>query len=145
MMQTNVLQSPNSVIRIQGDVVFVRNQGETTVEDLHVIFQAYSLVRQKHGHVLALYDGRGGTSMSSDARREIIASARMPERVANASATFGAPFAMRALMKMLDRALMTLRGRSLGIVLFATEEEARAYLDNERRKLLAARSVAIQP
>lgn len=136
---------PNAEIRIEGDIVLVRTRGETTLGDLQVIFEAYAQVRRKHGHVLALYDGTLGQGMSSEARKEIMASSNMPERATDAVATFGAPFAMRALVNMLDRALVALRRKSLGVVMFATEEEARSYLNIERRRLLADRSVAIQP
>lgn len=133
----NVLNGPHTEIRIQEDVVFVKTLGLTTLEDLHVIFRAYAEVRRKHGRVLALYDGTNGGGMSADARKEIMASAHIPERETNAVATFGAPFAMRALVNMLDRALVALRRKSLGVAMFATETEARAYLDRERQKLLA--------
>lgn len=134
--QTDVLHGPHTEIRIEGDIVFVKTLAQTTLEDLHVIFGAYARVRRKHGRVLALYDGTKGAGMASDARKEIMASANMPDRETNAVATFGAPFAMRALVNMLDRALVALRRKSLGVVMFATEEEARAHLDRERQKLL---------
>lgn len=146
MIGTGELRGPNTEIRIQGDIVFVKTLGQTTLEDLYVIFGAYAEVRRKHGRVFALYDGTKGAGMSADARKEIMASAHIPDRETNAVATFGAPFAMRALVNMLDRALVALRRKSLGVVMFATEAEARAHLDRERQKLLAqTTSTALQP
>jgi len=136
---------PNAEIRILDDIVLVRTRGETSLDDLQVIFEAYAHVRRKHGRVFALYDGTLGQGMTADARKEIMASSQVPERATDAVATFGAPFAMRALVNMLDRALVALRRKSLGVAMFATEQEARSYLDNERRRLLTAGSVAIQP
>lgn len=139
----DVLRTPHTEIQIQEDIVFVKTRGETTLDDLQVIFRAYAEVRRKHGRVLALYDGTSGGGMTSDARKEIMASSNIPDRTTEAVATFGAPFAMRALVNMLDRALAALRRKRLGVAMFATEMEARAYLDQERRRFLAARSTFV--
>jgi hypothetical protein len=145
MTDNELRHGPNTEIRIQGDIVLIKTLRETTIADLQKIFAAYLEVRRKYGYVFALYDGTAGKGMTPEARKEIIASASIPERETNAVATFGAPFPMRALVNVLDRALVTLRRKSLGVVMFATEAEARAYLDGERRKLVTKLRSTMQP
>lgn len=127
-------------LHIEGDMVVIKNLNETSLADLHIILDAYAKVRSRCGRTFALYDGRQGRGMSSAARKELLAHTEDPNRTANASAVFGAPFAMRILVNMLDRALVGLRKRSLGIVMFETESEARAYLDEQRQRLLRTKN-----
>lgn len=127
---------PHVNVRLEGDVVVVQTRGETTMADLEVIFRAYAQVRCAHQRVLALYDGREGRGMSSEARREVIASSTVPERQTDAVAVFGAPFAMQVFVNMLNRASLAIRQKALGIAMFATEAEARGYLDQERSRLV---------
>jgi hypothetical protein len=70
----------------------------------------------------------------------MLANASGSRRAADATAVFGAPFSMRILVNMLDRALIGLRKKSLGVVMFATEAEARAYLDEQRQRVLRAKT-----
>ncbi|MFO0574522.1 MAG: hypothetical protein U1A78_11020 [Polyangia bacterium] len=52
---------------------------------------------------------------------------------------FGAGFMQRLLARMLRGAAMALRGEVETVVLFALEEEARAWITQERRRRLSAR------
>ena len=134
-MKSDTFKTANTEIAIEDDIVVIKTLGEVTREDLVVIFDAYFKVRSRYGRVFAMYDGRQGKGMASDARKEIMASSDNPDRQTNAVAVFGAPFAMRILVNMLDRALIGLRRRSLGVTMFATEAEARAHLAQQRQQL----------
>ncbi len=137
-MKSDTFKTANTEITIEDDIVVIKTLGEVTREDLVVIFDAYFKVRTRYGRVFAMYDGRQGKGMASDARKEIMASSDNPDRQTNAVAVFGAPFAMRILVNMLDRALIGLRRKSLGVTMFATESEARAFLAEQRRQWLTS-------
>lgn len=140
MRKTDFLTTDNLEVHIEGDVIVVKNFGVTTSADLQIILDTYTRVQSRYGHMFALYDGRLGKGMTSDARRALLDKREDSRRSANATAVFGAPFAMRILVNMLDRALMGLRRKGLGVVMFATEEEARAYLDEQRQQILQAKN-----
>lgn len=126
------VRGPNTRIRIERDVVVIQSIGQTTVADLQLIFHAYAEVRREYGIVLALYDSRFGHGMTADARKELLVAKTQPMRTADVSAAFGASFAIRALVSMLERASKLLHRKRLGAAMFATEAEARAYLDQQR-------------
>lgn len=128
------MQGPTTRVRIEGDIVAVQSIGVTTREDMVLIFQAYALVRQEHGVVLALYDARLGKGMTAEARKDLMA-VTSPEKRADATAVYGASFAIRALVNMLDRASVLLMRKPVGATMFATESEARAYLAQQRIRL----------
>lgn len=148
MRQTDFLTTDNLEAHIEGDIIVVKNFGVTTSADLEIILDMYTRVHARYGHMFALYDGREGKGMTSEARRALLAKRDDSKQSANATAVFGAPFAMRILVNMLDRALLGLRRKGLGVVMFATEEEARAYLDEQRHQILQAknsRTIHAQP
>lgn len=138
MIQSDVIKPTNTEVHIEDDIVVIKTLGEVTRDDLVVIFDAYFKIRTRYGRVFALYDGREGKGMASDARKEIMDSSDNPDRQTNAVAVFGAPFAMRILVNMLDRALVGLRRKSLGVTMFATETEARAFLAQQRQLYIAS-------
>ncbi|HMY19556.1 MAG TPA: hypothetical protein PKA58_24695 [Polyangium sp.] len=140
MKKSDFVTTANLELHIEGDVIVIKNFGETTLADLQIILAAYERVHGRYGHMFALYDGRLGKGMTSEARREMLANASGSRRAADATAVFGAPFSMRILVNMLDRALIGLRKKSLGVVMFATEAEARAYLDEQRQRVLRAKT-----
>ncbi len=129
------IRGPNTNIRIDGDIVVVQPVGATTTEDLVFIFQAYAEVRREYGILLALYDSRFGKGMTPEARKELFAATAEPDKTADATAVFGASFAIRALVNMLERASAILHRKRLGAAMFATESEAREYLDQQRIRL----------
>ena len=128
------LRGPNVRVRIEGDIVVVQSFGVTTLDDMKLIFEAYAMVRRAHPTLFALYDSRYSKGVTSEARKAIV-NANSHAETTDAAAVFGAPFAMRALVNMLDRASMFLRGRPLGVAMFATESEARNYLEQQRFRL----------
>lgn len=126
-------------VRVEEDLVFVRNSKVMTLRDINVLADVYCDVRQKYPTLLVMFDSSRSEGVSREARRSMTA-ASPSAVVADATAVFGASFAIRTLGNMIDRAVVGLGKPSIGIKFFATEAEARAYLQQERLRVLGDKS-----
>lgn len=122
--------------RIDGDLVFLRVKGVVTLTDMMEFMRVQVSVKREHGAVYMLYDSRENTGLDPAARKYATDHASEESRV-TAAASFGAPFSMRVLVNMLNRAHEMLRVEGTRVQLFDTEAEARTYLEAERRRLTA--------
>jgi len=120
--------------RIDGDLVFLRVKGVVSLTDMMEFMRVQAEVKRKHGAVYVLYDSRENTGLDREARKYATDHAA-PEYRVTAAASFGAPFGMRVLVNMLNRAHEMLRVEGTRVHLFDTEAEARAHLASERRRL----------
>lgn len=134
-----VLMGDTLEVRVEEDLVFVRNHRVMTLRDLHLVTDVYQEVRARHGRLLALYDSSRSEGIDREARRALTATVDARAE-ADATAIFGASFAIRTLSNMIDRAIVGLGRPSIGIKLFASEAEARAHLNQARERILASRS-----
>jgi hypothetical protein len=121
-------------IRIDGDLVFIRVKGVVELDDMMQFLRLQMQVKRERGAVFVLYDSRENTGLAPGARKYATDKAGADAR-ADAAASFGAPFGMRVLVNMLNRALTMLRKDGTPVQLFDTEAEARQYLDAERARL----------
>lgn len=129
-----VLMGDTMLVRIDEDLLFVRNQRSMTVGDLNAIIELYSRVRERHGSLFVMYDSSRSLGIDRSMRVAIITTPTTVPR-ADATAIFGASFAIRTLGNMIDRALVGLGRQSTGIRFFESEEHARDYLQRERLRL----------
>lgn len=126
------------LVRINEDFVFIRNQRSMTVGDLHAILELYGRVRARHGSLFVLYDSSRSLGIDRSMRTAITSTPTNVPR-ADATAIFGAPFAIQTLGNMIERALIGLGRQSAGIRFFDTETGARDHLQRERIRLKAKR------
>jgi hypothetical protein len=123
--------------KIDGDLVFLRVKGVVNLADMKEFMRVQGEVKRKYGAVFVLYDSRENTGLDREARKYATDNAA-PDHRATAAASFGAPFGMRVLVNMLNRAHEMLKVEGTRVHLFDTEAEARRHLDSERRRLQAA-------
>ena len=122
-------------VRIEGDIVFVRAKGVVKIEDMMQFLRVQAQVKRERGVVFVLYDSRENTGLEPGARKYANDHGEADSR-ANAAASFGAPFGMRVLVNMMNRALVMLRKDGAPVQLFDTEAQARQYIEAERARLL---------
>ena len=120
--------------RIEGDVLFFRMKGVVSLADMVEILRLTAEVKMANGAVFTLYDSRENTGLDPAARKYATDQGSEKTQVA-AAASFGAPFAMRVVVNMLNRAIGLLRAGAVPTVLFNTEVEARAYLQAQRERV----------
>jgi SpoIIAA-like len=125
-------------VKIERDLVFLRIKGVVTLADMMKFLQVQAEVKREHGAVYVLYDSRENTGLDPAARKYATEQGSDEYRV-NAAASFGAPFTMRIVVNMLNRAHDMLRREGARVQLFDTEAEARKYLADHR---LQSRPVA---
>lgn len=121
-------------VRIDGDLVFLRVKGVVKLTDMMEFMRVQASVKRDRGAVFMLYDSRENTGLDPAARKYATDHASEEVRV-TAAASFGAPFGMRVLVNMLNRAHEMLRVEGTRVHLFDTEAEARKYLEAERQRL----------
>lgn len=124
-------------VRIEGDIIFLRIKGVVKVEDMMQFLRLQAQVKRERGLAFVLYDSRENTGLDPAARKYATDHAESDSRV-DAAASFGAPFGMRVLVNMLNRALTMLRKDGALVQLFDTEAQARQYLEAERARLRSA-------
>jgi hypothetical protein len=122
------------LIRIEENLVFIRNQRIMTFADFQAILDVSARVRRAHGSLFAMYDSSRSEGVERAARKAMTENLR-PDARPDAMAIFGAAFAIRTLGNMIDRARMGLGQPTTGIRFFQTEAEAREYLARERLRL----------
>lgn len=121
-------------VRFEGDLIFLRVKGAVKLGDMVEFMRLQAQVRREHGSVFMLYDSRENTALDPAARKYATDHTTEESRV-DAAASFGAPFGMRVLVNMLNRAHEMLRKEGARVQLFETEAQARQYLQDERRRL----------
>lgn len=124
-------------ISVEGDSVLFVSGGPTTYSDMVQLLRAFSEVREKHHQLFVLYDSRKSTGMDPAARK-LAMSAESAKVRADVQVSFGAPFAMRVMMNMFNRAWQLLGRDEPLLHAFDTEAEARAFFNAERARLRAA-------
>jgi len=121
------------LIEIEDDVLVSRLNGDFTLDD---VMAFYALARE-HGQQRPIYsigDMTRAGSISADARRYAVENGHKLNF--GATVSFGLNMPMRTLLTMLTRATELLgRGDSSAHMQFvATEQDARTYITNRRKK-----------
>jgi hypothetical protein len=123
-------------VRVEEDLVFIRNFRFMTLADFRAVIEVYVQVRRQHGMLFAMYDSTRSQGVERSARQAMTTS-QNPAASADAIAIFGASFAIRTLGNMIDRAFVGLGRPSTGMRFFENEAQARAYLNEVRSRLKA--------
>lgn len=126
------------LVRVDGDVVRVRNHRMMTLRDLNALLEVYAQVRATHGVLFSTFDCLKAQGIERDARQAMTGEGSAATR-ADATAIFGAPFAIRTLSNMIERARIGLGRDPTGVRFFETELQAIAYIDEQRRRLQSKR------
>lgn len=121
-------------VEIDRDTLVVTVRGMLTGKDMLALIEHFVRVKQQHGCLFILYDGRECTGINADARKSASAAAR-PESDATLRVAFGVPYTVRVMLNMLLRAQKVLLKRDIAIRVFEHEKEAREYLEKERERL----------
>lgn len=125
-------------IRVSDDLVHIRVHGLMTLRDLNSVIETYKQVHARHGRLFVLYDVTHSHGIDRAARKALHDSpSNGPQPTA--TALFGASFALRTMANMIERAMVGLGRPSMGMNFFATEAQARAHIDEQRRRLLNQR------
>ena len=120
---------PNDVT-IDGDIIFGRVHGVPTMEDTRKFLEIVAEVEAKYGQILFLTDVTEGFGLSSESRRYTAEWSKQHRIVA--SAFFGASTPARAMLTLVMRAMSLLGNSQPNTRFFATEAEARDFLDQFR-------------
>jgi hypothetical protein len=118
-------------VRVDGDLIILRVKGVVNLEDIKSFMRLQAQVKRERGSVFVLYDSRENTGLDPAARKYATDNSDADSR-ANAAASFGAPFGMRVVVNMLNRALVMLGRTGTFVQLFDTEDQARQYIEAER-------------
>lgn len=122
------------LVRVDRDVVRVRNHRMMTLSDLNALLEVYAQVRAKYGVLFSTFDCSKSQGIERDARQAMTGEGSAATR-ADATAIWGAPFAIRTLSNMIERARIGLGRQPTGVRFFETELQAIGYIDEQRRQL----------
>lgn len=120
-------------VHIEGDVVLSICLEDTDAEGIRQFFEIVEPVFAKYGRALLLTDATRNVSVSAEARR-MLAEWSKTHRVV--TAIFGPGITTRAMLTLITRAMNLLGKNTEKAAFFATEAEARAWLDEQRREFL---------
>lgn len=125
-------------VRVDGDVVRVRNHRSMTLRDFNALMDVYARVRAEHGMLFALFDCSRAEGVEREARMAMTAK-QSTAPVADATAIFGASFAICTVVNMMERARILLGGVATGMKFFESEARAMAHINEQRRRIVARR------
>jgi len=117
-------------VYIEGDLVYSVVNGVTPLEYAKRYLDVVAEVGAKHGHILLLTDVTRGFGLSPETRQYTAEWAKS-HRI-KASALFGANPTTRAMLTLVTRAMNLISRSDDNTRFFATEAEARAWLDPYR-------------
>ncbi len=125
---------------VDGDTVFSVTAGTTSLETAKVVLGICADVLAKHNRLFMLTDVSKGFSVSSEVRR--FQSEWAKAHVITGSALYGAGAVTRAMVTLIHGAMTLVGKNNFRIGFFATEAEARAWIDEIRSKLPPAKAAA---
>jgi hypothetical protein len=122
------------LIHIEGDTLVMVLRGVLTGEDGRQLLDHFARIKREHGALFVIYDGRQCTSIDAAARR-LATHNRSNDGYEDVQVAFGVPYAIRVLVNMILRAQKLLVNRDVMFHIFASEKEARAFVDKERARI----------
>lgn len=131
-----------SEIYIDGDLVMTVGRGQCTAEVIRALSELLDPVFARHEHVFLITDVSQTRGFDADARRLIVKwnNRRRPA----ASALYGSSFVVRTMLMLINRAV-SLLFQAPNTAIFATEAEARSWIDAQRRQLKERQRAATAP
>jgi len=131
-------------MRVDGDVVFARTQGEITGEEALSLLACLQRVERHYGYVFEVVDASIGGSMSAEARRQN-AEWHKQHRIHIEVVVFGAGLLIRTLVTLLSNAFRLLGSRQINPHFVANEAEAWAWVESRRRELQTGKAQSSRP
>lgn len=124
-------------IRIEGDVIFVRAQGDITGPEVLTLCEHMLKIQQQYGWVFEIVDAHSAGAMSGEARRQNADWYRGHQLDVEA-VVFGSSFVVRTLFSLFINAIRLLGSRQARVYFVASEAEARALVAQRRQQKIAA-------
>lgn len=125
------------LVRISGDLIALELHGPLSAEEMNTFFDWSEGVLRSHGYALVLTDCADAASGSTQSRKTAAERLRAHgEHIA--AAVYGMSPVMRSMLQIFNGAVRMVTRRSLNIEAFATETDARAWLDRWRPHMKAA-------
>jgi len=133
-----VVQIGPHTVEVEGDCTLVRLHGTFTLAHMKTWCDLVDAVIAEHGHVFTISDFSGGGDFPADARLHV---RHWPNVVyIRGTAIFGASIAATVVVLMMARVTRLVRKYSLPTTAVKTEREARAWIDELRKKLPSPRN-----
>ncbi|HRI67180.1 MAG TPA: STAS/SEC14 domain-containing protein [Polyangium sp.] len=126
-------------VRIEENMVFIRVAGSMTLADFMALSEIYQQLRRERGRFFALFDATRMDGIDREARRALGNKKQLTDILPAVTAIFGASFAVRTIGNMIDRARTGLGRTTTVRRFFDTEAQARAYIAQERARLVNTR------
>ena len=129
--------------RVDGDVLFARAIGATTLEDVKRMFAINQGLYERYGYALVLIDGARASTTAPDARKyqsDLLRKRIFPSH----TAIFGGGVLVRTTISLMMRATELLTGTKIPVEMLADEQTARTVLAAARERF-AIQGIAKQP
>jgi hypothetical protein len=123
-------------IEIEGDLVVCRNQGLFTLEHMQQICVLFSELLEKNGRLFTITDASRGGDFDAAARRYAAEWSR--DHQLAGTVVFGTSRIARVTISLMIRAIALLTRRPRPLVFVENEQQARAWVAEQREKLLAS-------
>lgn len=129
--------------RVDGDVLFARAIGATTLEDVKRMFAINQGLYERYGYALVLIDGARASTTAPDARKyqsDLLRKRIFPSH----TAIFGGGVLVRTTISLMMRATELLTGTKIPVEMLADEQTARTVLAAARERF-RIQGIAKQP
>lgn len=126
---------------VQADVLHWRFVGEVTLEHVQQSQSAIRQIYERYGYCLTLIDANGDARMTPAARHYVSKQDHSPQEPAP-TAIYNAGRMAVAISHLLTSGMRLLGRKNIAFTIVATEDAARAWLDEQRRKLLVQRAAS---
>ncbi len=129
--------------RVDGDMLFARAIGATTLEDVKRMFAINQGLYERYGYALVLIDGARASTTTPDARKyqsDLLRKRIFPSH----TAIFGGGVLVRTTISLMMRATELLTGTKIPVDMVADEQTARTVLAAARERF-AIQGIAKQP
>lgn len=121
---------PGRVLVEPPDLLWVIWEGHTTLAQMVAVYAFLETFARGAGSVYLLQDLSGARGLAPEARRLVATDERTTLLAANAC--YGAPFHVRVMATMVERAIRLIRGAVVPVAFVSSEAEARIWLDAQR-------------
>lgn len=117
----------------EGDVIACYYKGPVSLEEIQAVHDILDAALAAHKSVYQMIDFRTVPIPSAEVRRWIANWAQT--RSLRAVVSFGASAPLRLIMNLLQNAIRLIKGHAPQTVLLRTEQDARAFIEEDRKQL----------
>lgn len=129
------LRSGSGAYRVDGSYILVECGEDTRTAEGEHLAKVYAEVVERHGYAIILLDLRRAKSAAEAGARKALEAFGRKYASRFAIAAFGAGILARASLILITRANALLSGRPPDVHIFADEEKARRWLQEQQREL----------